>query len=247
MGASLHFPPQSSPEGHPSWRRRLRRILLTGLVILVPAAITVYVLILLFRFMDGIFAPVINRAVCLTFKGPTAGCGDFHIPGLGLVMTLLVIFLLGWLSTSVGGRKGIQALERVIGRIPIAKSVYGATKGVLEAVSRDQAEAFKRVVLVEYPKARIYVLAFVTGGARWPSLHEATSDLLLVFVPTTPNPTSGFLLLVPREEAIPVPISVEEGIRMVISGGILVPDVEAILASRRPPQPVTAAEERVAG
>lgn len=240
-------PSPHGPEGHAPLGRRLKRILVTGLVILVPATITVHVVILLFRFMDGIFAPLVNRGLCLTIRGPDAGCSDFHIPGLGLIMTLLVVLLLGWLSSSVGGRKGIQFLEKVIGRIPVAKSVYGATKGVLEAISKDQGEAFKRVVLVEYPKAGIYVLAFVTRGARWPTLHPNTADLLLVFVPTTPNPTSGFLLLVPREEAIDLPITVEEGIRMVISGGILLPDVEQLLSGRRPAEPVALPEERAAG
>lgn len=198
----------------PGWRVRLRRMLITGLLILAPVAITVYVLVLLFRFMDGMFAPFVTRAL------------GVRVPGLGLMMTFLVVLVLGWLSTNVVGRRILHLAESVIGRIPVAKSVYSATKGVLEAVSKDQAEAFKRVVLIEYPKANIFALAFVTGGARWPSLHEKTSDLLLVFVPTTPNPTSGFLLLVPRSEAIDLPISVEEGIRMVISGGILLPRVE---------------------
>ncbi len=136
---------------------------------------------------------------------------------------MLVILLLGWLSSNVFGRTVIHGIERLIARIPVAKSIYAATKGILEAVSKDQREAFKRVVLVEYPKQNIFALAFVTGGARWPSVHPATEDMLLVFLPTTPNPTSGYLLLVPRTEAIELPISVEEGVRMVISGGILLP------------------------
>jgi uncharacterized membrane protein len=110
-------------------------------------------------------------------------------------------------------------------RLPIARSIYGATKGILDAVSQDQTETFKRVVLIEYPKKDLFALAFVTGGARWGQINERLNDLLLVFVPTTPNPTSGFLLLVPRTEAIDLPIPVEEGIRMVISGGILLPPI----------------------
>lgn len=197
-------------------RTRAKRALLTGLVILVPVTLTVYILKQIFDFMDGIFAPVIDRAIGVYLPGA-------HIPGLGLVLTLLVVLLLGWLSTNVVGRRLIHAIEALICRIPVAKSIYAATKGVLEAVSFDQSEAFQRVVLIEYPKENIFALAFVTGWAQWPSVHDKTSDMLLVFVPTTPNPTSGFLLLVPREEAINLPISVEEGVRMVISGGILLP------------------------
>ena len=197
-------------------KTHFKRMLVTGLVILVPVTLTVYILKQIFDLMDGIFSPILDRAIGIYFPGA-------HVPGLGFLMTLLLVLFLGWLSTNVVGRRLIAAAERLISRIPVAKSIYSATKGVLEAVSTDQAEAFKRVVLIEYPKANIFALAFVTRWARWPTVHEKTADLLLVFVPTTPNPTSGFLLLVPRSEAIDLPISVEEGVRMVISGGILLP------------------------
>ncbi len=215
---SAETQPPLDPYPRRGWKIRLRRILLTGLVILVPVALTVFVLKNIFEFMDGIFAPVIDRFIGAYLPG-------FHLPGIGFVLTLALILLLGWLSTNVVGRSLIQGTERLICRIPVAKSVYSATKGILEALSFDQAEAFKRVVLIEYPKENIYALAFVTGGARWPTVHSGTSDMLLVFLPTTPNPTSGFLLLVPRSEAIDLPISIEEGVRMVISGGILLPKV----------------------
>lgn len=209
---------EEAPQSKPRARTHFRRILVTGLVILVPVTLTVYILKQIFDFMDGIFAPVIDKAIGVYLPG-------FHIPGLGLLLTLLVVLLLGWLSTNVVGRRLIQGAEALICRIPVAKSIYSATKGVLEAVSFDQGEAFQRVVLIEYPKENIFALAFVTKSARWPQLSPKTSDILLVFVPTTPNPTSGFLLLVPRSETIPMPMSVEEGIRMVISGGILLPNL----------------------
>lgn len=206
------------PHPKPRAATHFKRILVTGLVILVPVTLTVYILKQIFDFMDGIFAPVIDKALGAYFPG-------IHIPGLGLLLTLLVVLLLGWLSTNVVGRRLIQGAESLICRIPVAKSIYSATKGVLEAVSFDQGDAFQRVVLIEYPKENIFALAFVTKSARWPQLHPKTADLVLVFVPTTPNPTSGFLLLVPRVETIPMPMTVEEGIRMVISGGLLLPDL----------------------
>lgn len=206
-------------------------MLIAGLLILAPLALTVFVLVQLFRFMDGIFAPLVDRVLASALQQE-----DIHIPGLGLALTFLTVLFLGWLSTNVGGRRILLLFEGLVRRIPVAKSIYGATKGVLEAVSHDQTEAFKRVVLIEYPKANIFALAFVTGGARWGTLDDRFADLLLVFVPTTPNPTSGFLLLVPRSEAIELPISVEEGIRMVISGGILLPRLGSLpeAAPRRP-------------
>src|SRR5688500_10961661 len=199
-------------------RSRLRNLLLGGLLILAPAYLTVYVLLLLFRFMDGIFAPLIDKTLSTFLEEP-----DIHIPGLGILLTLLVIFFLGWLSTRVVGRQMIDGVEGFIRRVPVARSVYGATKGVLEALSRDQADAFKRVVLVQYPRLGTYGIGFVTGGpARW-SASPHDMELVPVFVPTTPNPTSGYLLLVPPREIIECPVTVEEGIRMIVSGGILPP------------------------
>ena len=204
---------------HPDSRPQWKRILITGVVILVPAVLTVQVLWRLFHFMDGIFAPVIDQTFALFLER------DVHIPGLGLVLTFLLVFGVGWLSTKVLGHRAILAFELLVRRIPIASSIYSATKGVLKAISQDRTEAFKRVVLIQYPRRGIFAMAFVTGGARWPSLSRETEDLLLVFVPTTPNPTSGFLLMVPRVDAIDLPFTVEEGIRIVISGGVLLPNL----------------------
>jgi uncharacterized membrane protein len=212
-------------------------VLLAGLLFLTPVYVTIYILVLLFRFMDGIFAPLIDRAFA-TFLGER----ELHIPGLGILLTLTVILFLGWLSRRVVGRRVLNAIEAFIRRIPIAKSVYGATKGVLEAVSRDQADAFKKVVLVEYPRRGMYGIGFVTGaGAFWGASDPRLSqeELVPVFVPTTPNPTSGFLLLVPPQEIMDVPMTVEEGIRMVVSGGILQPEglMERLKPEPSPPRP----------
>lgn len=207
-------------------------MLIAGLLILVPAALTVYVLIVLFRIMDGIFGPLVNRALRVFIP-------EAHVPGLGLVMTLLVVLVLGWLSTNVVGHRMILGFERMVQRVPVGRTIYASTKGVLDAISQAQGEAFTRVVLIEYPKENIFALAFVTRGARWEAVDQRTADLLLVFIPTTPNPTSGFLLLVPRSEAIPLPITVEEGIRMVISGGILLPEIPEL---HGPPRPAEGAE-----
>ena len=216
-------------------RHRFRNVLLAGLLFLTPVYVTIYILVLLFRFMDGIFAPLIDRAFA-TFLGER----ELHIPGLGILLTLTVILFLGWLSRRVVGRRLLDAVESFIRRIPIAKSVYGATKGVLEAVSRDQADAFKKVVLIEYPRKGIYGIGFVTGsGAFWGADPRLDQELVPVFVPTTPNPTSGFLLMVPPGEILDVPMTVEEGIRMVVSGGILQPEglVGRLRPEPSPPRP----------
>ena len=213
-----------------SWRRRFRKTVLAGLLILVPLALTVFVLRELFQLLDGIFAPLVNRVLAAALERP-----DIHVPGLGLLLTAIVVLLLGYLSRS----RLVHAMEGLIQRIPVAKSIYGGTKGILEIIAKDQTEAFKRVVLVEYPKKDVFAIAFVTAGARWGHLDDRLDDLLMVFLPTTPNPTSGFLLLVPRQETIEMPITVEEGVRMVISGGILLPrPVPVDAAQPLPGQPM---------
>ena len=134
---------KSTPEpvsAGPTLRTRLRRMLLTGLVILVPVTLTIYILKQIFDFMDGMFSPVVDRALQPYFPG-------VHIPGLGFLLTVLVVLVLGWLSTNVVGRRLIQAGETLIGRIPVAKSIYSATKGVLEAISFDQSDAFNKLVI----------------------------------------------------------------------------------------------------
>ena len=127
---------------------RLRRTLFTGVVILIPVALSGYVLLRLFRFMDGIFAPRIQAWIDPHVPG-------FYIPGLGLLLTLMLVFALGWLSSNIVGRRLVLAIERLIARIPIGGSIYNATKGVMEAFGGDQSEAFKRVVLIEYPRKEV--------------------------------------------------------------------------------------------
>lgn len=233
MDSSLASGPEPPVVEHgvlprPTLRARFRRLLFAGLLILAPAYLTIYVLVLLFRFMDGIFAPLIDRALGYFVPG-------IHVPGLGIVLTLCVILFLGWLSRNLAGRRLIATLESVIRRIPVAKTIYGATKGVLEAVGRDQADAFKRVVLVEHPRRGLYALGFVTSAETfWPRPEGGSRTLVPVFLPTSPNPTSGFLLLAPPEDLMECPLTVEEGMRMIVSGGILKPDVVARLATRPP-------------
>ncbi|RMH17489.1 MAG: DUF502 domain-containing protein [Acidobacteria bacterium] len=210
--------PPPEPASLPrSWRLGLRQLFFAGLLILVPLSLTFFVLYQLFTFLDGIFAPLVQQAV-----------GE-HVPGVGLLVTVATVLALGWLSTNVLGRRLILLGEKLVARIPVARVIYSGTKGVLETLSQRQTEAFKRVVMIEYPRRGMFSLAFVTGTAHWPEVHPQTADVRMVFLPTTPNPTSGYLLIVPKEQVIDLPMTVEEGIRLVISGGIL-----------RPPEPLSA-------
>lgn len=192
-------------------RRKIRHIMFAGLLLLVPAALTAAVVVWLFRSMDGMLGPVIAQ---LTGR---------QIPGLGLLATLGMIFLLGLVSTNVLGKRLVSVVELLIHRIPIVRSLYASTKGVLSSLIDRPADAFKRVVLFEYPRAGVWSIGFVTGTIRRNADFAPHDDVLTIFVPTAPNPTSGFLVLVPRSSTTELPITVEEGVRMVISGGILRP------------------------
>ncbi len=223
------LPPPPLPLG-----TRIKRQFLTGLVLLVPVALSAWVLLSLFNWMDGIFAPRIQQLIDPLVPG-------FYIPGLGAILTVILIFAVGWVSSNVIGRRIVAWAEGVIARIPIGGSIYSASKTVMEAVSQDQSEAFKRVVLIEYPRKDLFAVAFVTNSGRWPAVHARTADMLMVFVPSTPNPTSGFVLMIPRDQAIDLPISVEAGIRMVISGGIVMPrSLAAATAAETRPESETA-------
>lgn len=190
---------------------RVRRVFVAGLIVLIPAALTVAVLLWLFRSLDGVLGPAITE---LTGQ---------QIPGLGLLATVGIVFVLGLVSKNVLGSRLVGVAERFIQRIPVARSLYISTKGVLASLADRPADAFKRVVLLEYPRRGVWSIGFVTGSLERPSETPDVGDLLTVFVPTTPNPTSGFLVLVPRAETTELPFPVEEGIRLVISGGILRP------------------------
>ncbi|HYG65222.1 MAG TPA: DUF502 domain-containing protein [Thermoanaerobaculia bacterium] len=240
MSAVPGLEPPAHPHS-PSWRHRFRTVLLAGLLFVAPVFLTIYVLRVLFLFMDGIFAPLIDRTLRQVFPESA-----IHIPGLGILLTLAVVLFLGWLSTNLVGRRLLDSVEAFFLRVPVVKSVYGATKGVLEAVSHDQAEAFKRVVLVEYPRLGVFSIGFVTGApSRWPMADpRADEELVPVLIPRTPNPLSGYIVLLPPRQLIECAITVEEGVRMVVSGGILPPEsIQSQLRSPRSPLPEAAEKE----
>lgn len=190
---------------------RIRGILLAGLLVLGPAALTVAVLVWLFRALDGLLGPAMAQ---LTGR---------QIPGLGLLATGVIVLVLGLVSRNVIGKRLLGGAEKVVQRVPLARFLYGSTKEVVASLAARPVDAFKRVVLLEYPRRRIWSVGFVTGSVSQLAEDASLKDLLTVFVPTTPNPTSGFLVLVPRKETRELVMTVEQGVRLVISGGIVRP------------------------
>lgn len=198
--------------------KRLQTFFVAGLIAITPAAVTYLVLRWLFLTLEGSFGGPLEDYI--------ASRVGVRLPGVGLVGTLLIILLAGVLATNLLGRRLLGYLEGWLQRLPLVRSVYTTLRQITDAFWQPDQNAFKRVVLVEYPRRGSWAVGFVTGEIRASGLGiEAAGDLVYnVFVPTTPNPTSGFLMVYPPEEVRLLDISVEDGLKLVISGGVLVPE-----------------------
>jgi uncharacterized membrane protein len=186
----------------------------TGLATLFPVAVTIWLLWTIFNIADG----TLRRAL------------GFNVPGLGLVVTVLIIMLVGWFSVHLFGRVVFQVIEATFGRLPFVKSVYPAVKQLAEFLFQESGgpSAFRRVVLVQYPRLASYTLAFVTN--EWPmQLAGKSSTFLTLLVPTPPSPFSGPILFAPKEDVIPLNLSVEEALKLVVSGGVVAAPLEVAM------------------
>lgn len=196
---------------------KIRNYFIAGLLTVVPLSITIYVISILLTNADRIFNLIPGRyhpKVLLPFP----------LPGLGAVLVLSMIFVIGLLVKNYVGGKIVDLGERLVYRIPLVRPIYSAVKQLLVAIFSQSYEGFKRVVLVEYPRKGLYAIGFVTGVASG-EVQELTQERVVnVFVPTTPNPTSGFYLLIPEQELTPLQMSVEEAFKLIISGGLASPE-----------------------
>ncbi|MBI4308326.1 MAG: DUF502 domain-containing protein [Chloroflexi bacterium] len=186
----------------------IRAKLLAGVLVLVPLVITYLVLQFVFVNLDGVLQPVVTALVGRT------------IPGAGLVSTLILLYIAGVVATNIFGARLVRGAERVLDRMPVVRALYTTSKKALNAVARTEAPPFKRVVLVEYPRRGLYAIGFVTGQFPGPS----GETLVTVFLPATPLPTGGILTIVPEGDVIATDMTVDEGIKLIISGGILSPE-----------------------
>jgi uncharacterized membrane protein len=192
---------------------RLRNYLLTGLLVLGPTVVSVWVTWKVFNAVDNLLGQY------LRFQR----FGDQRIPGLGLVVMLVMLVLVGWIASLVGGRGLLPLWDRLLTRIPGLSIVYSSTKSLGEAFLTQRQAVFQKVVLVPYPHPGLYAVAFVTGAAGRGVAESVGGDVECVFVPTTPNPTTGFFQIVPRQSVIYLDWSVEEGIKVILSGGAVQP------------------------
>ena len=197
--------------------QKLRAYFLTGLVVSTPVAITFYIIWLVIAGIDRFVRPLIPAAYNPETYLP------FSLPGLGVALLFVFITLLGALTANFFGRYLLRIGERVLDRMPVVRSVYSTLKQIVETIASKSSRSFKHVVLIEYPRQGLWAIAFVTSETSGEIHRRIDADMVNVFLPTTPNPTSGFLLFVPRKDVIYLDMTVEEGIRKVISAGLVTP------------------------
>lgn len=199
---------------------RLRRYFITGLIVFLPVAVTLSILLWLFRTLDSF----LGRLFTLLIGRP--------IPGLGLLASVAVILVIGLLATNVIGRRIVGWFDRLMLRIPLARSIYSATKQLSDSIFGQRRAAFQRAVLIEWPRLGVYTVGFVTGESKGEAQVKTPKRVLNVFVVSTPNPTTGFLVLVPEDQVISLEMSVEDALKMVMSGGIVSPPLRATTLAR---------------
>ena len=196
---------------------KIRGYFLTGIIVTAPVGLTFYVSFLFIGFIDSKVRNLIP------VKYHYDNILPFEIPGIGLLIVFIMLTFIGFLTAGFIGRYIIKLGERIIARLPIIRSVYGALKQIFESVLKTSSKSFREVVLIEYPRKGIWAIGFITGDTKGEVQEISKNKFVNVFLPTTPNPTSGFLLFVPRKDLQVLNMNVEEGIKMVISGGIVTP------------------------
>jgi uncharacterized membrane protein len=193
---------------------RLRAYLLAGILLTAPIAITIYIVWLVVTFVDQTVArmlpPVYNPNHYLPFS----------VPGLGLVIVIAVLVVIGWLAAGMLGRFFVRASEGVLNRMPIVRSVYGAVKQIFETILAQRANAFRKVVLVQFPREGMWRIGFVTGLIPGNVQDVAPGGVVNVFVPNSPNVTAGFLVLIPPKDIVECDLTPEEALKLIVSGGI---------------------------
>lgn len=198
-------------------KRTLKRYFITGLLIVVPLGLTFYVLALIVGLMDAMLTYLPKPLQPDTYL-------PFHIPGLGIIFTVLTILLVGLLATNLLGKRLISAGEGFLDKIPFLRSIYNSTKQFLEAFLSKEHQGFRRVVLIEFPRKGLYSLGFVTGVTKGEVQDKTQERVINVFLPTTPNPTTGYYLLVPERDVIPLEMTVEDAFKLIITGGMVSPE-----------------------
>jgi uncharacterized membrane protein len=208
-------PPSAPSPGRPGFMGRLRNYLLAGLLVLAPSAVTLWVFYRLLNWVDNLLGRYLRFPAF-----------EYHrIPGLGMLATLLLLAIVGWIASRIGGGPLVRMWDMLLTRIPGVGILYGSTKSLGEALLSQKEQAFRQVVLVQWPHPGIWRVGFITGRAGADVRARLSSDIEVVFVPHTPNPASGFVHYVPRKDLILLDWPIEEGLKVIVSGGVVQPEM----------------------
>ena len=221
--------PSHEDEANPHARglmARLRGYLFAGILVTAPISITVYLTYVFLTFVDSKVVHLLPKDWYDALYGATT------FPGLGLVISIAGFIIIGWFTTNFLGRLIIRISEYIVDRMPVIRTLYSAIKQIFETIMASQSSAFREVVMLEYPRKGVWSIGFVTGISEGEVQSHTEVETVNVFVPTTPNPTSGYLLFVPKTELKYLSMSVEEGVKLVVSAGIISPEVGAKRNSR---------------
>jgi uncharacterized membrane protein len=197
--------------------KKIRHYFATGILLSLPVFITAYLIFAIFRFIDGIFGKGIN-VLLMKYLG-------FTVPGVGIILGVLIVFAVGFFAANFFGRRLFKALEAWFLRFPFIRQIYPAAKQIVDSFISKEGPAFKKVVMIEYPSRGIWSIGFITNDSFRQANEAASADLIHVFIATTPSPLTGFLVLVPRKDVRVLDIPVEDGIKLIISGGIVRPGI----------------------
>lgn len=205
-----------------SFSKRLRGYFLAGILVSAPISITIYLTYIFLNFVDSQVAKILPEQFYWDYYANAA------VPGLGLLIAIVFFILIGWLATNFLGRIFIRVAEYLLDRMPIIRTLYGTIKQIFETVMASKSQAFREPVMMEYPRKGVWSIGFVTGRTEGEVQRLTENETINVFIPTTPNPTSGYLLFVPKKDLVFLEMSVEQAIKLVVSAGIITPpDVQA--------------------
>ena len=202
----------------------MRKHLLTGLLVWTPLAVTIWVLLWVLGLMDGLFSGLLTVSQAVLPEKMRQGLESLRgVPGLGLVVLVALLWSTGLFVANIFGQWWLAQWNRLLHKIPIVKSIYSSVKQVSDTLFSSSGNAFREAVLVQYPRAGSWTIAFVTGAPSGEVAAHLASPHVSVYVPTTPNPTSGFFLMMPRSDVVPLRMSVDEALKYIISMGVVAP------------------------
>jgi uncharacterized membrane protein len=216
----------------------VKKYLVAGLLVWLPLAITIGVLSWLLGALDGVFASLLSASQAVLPESARAGIEQLrHVPGLGVLALGAGMLVTGIFVTNIFGQWWLRQWDALMGKIPIVKSIYNSVKQVSDTLFSSNGNAFREAVLVQYPRQGSWTIAFVTGKPGGEVAAHLDGEHVSVYVPTTPNPTSGFFLIMPRGDVRPLNMSVDEALKYVISMGVVVPgsDASGLPAASAPP------------